>query len=312
MNAITDKISRALQLFKSSVRVIQEQPKLLVFPIVTGLLTSFIALFFLAPVALVLVAPHLVANGQIQALADAIGFVRIDRAGGFNFQVQPLGSAILAGVYLLDMFLATMASVAFNHQIIEALNGRPVSIQRGIAEACARWKSVLLWSLVAGVVGLIIRALEERLSFVGRLVAGLIGLAWSVAAIFAIPILARESDLSNPFKVLSKSAETIKRTWGETLAGYVGMQGTNLLVLWGSLMFWTAAGAAAFLLSNAWILLIAAGPWLLALILYGYVASIASRVYLCALYLYAAEGYVPGQYDASMMSLGWKLKKTAG
>jgi Family of unknown function (DUF6159) len=311
MNAFTERLSRAAQLFKSSVRVIQEQPKLLVFPIVTGLLTSAIAVFFLAPVSLVLVAPHLVANGKIQALADAIGFIRLDRAAGFDFQVQPLGSAILAGAYLLNMFLATMASVAFNHQIMEALNGRPVSIARGISEACARWKSVLLWSLVAGIVGLIIRALEERLSFIGRLVAGLIGLAWSVAAIFAIPILAREPELSNPFKVLSKSAETIRRTWGETLAGYVGMQGTNLLVLWASLLFWAAAGAAAFLLSNAWILLIAAVPWLFALVAYSYVASIASRVYLCALYLYAADGYVPGQYDASMMSLGWKLKKAA-
>lgn len=309
MNALTEKLSRALQLFKSSVRVLQEQPKLLVFPIMTGLLTSAIALFFLAPVGLVLVAPHLVANGKIQALADSIGFLRVDRAGGFNFQVQPLGSAILAGAYLLNMFLATMASVAFNHQIIEALNGRPVSISRGIAEACARWKSVLLWSLVAGLVGLLIRALEERLSFIGRLVAGLIGLAWSVACIFAIPILAREPGLSNPFKVLSKSAETITSTWGETLAGYVGMKGTNFLVFWISLLFWAAVGAAAFLLSNAWILLIAAVPWLIALIIYSYVASIASRVYLCALYLYAAEGYVPGQYDASMMSLGWKLKK---
>ena len=84
-----------------------------------------------------------------------------------------------------------------------------------------------MWSLLAGVIGVIIRTLEERLAFVGRLVAGLIGLAWSVASIFAIPILAREPSFSNPFAILSKSAETIKRTWGEMLAGYVGMQGTK-------------------------------------------------------------------------------------
>jgi hypothetical protein len=309
MNAVTERLSRTVQLFKSSVGVIQQQPKLLVFPIVTALLTSLIALFFLAPVGIVLLAPHFVGGGKIQALADAIGFVRIGHGENINFQVQPLGSAILAGVYLVNMFLATMASVAFNHQILEALNGRPVSIRRGIAEACARWQSVLLWSLVAGVVGLIIRALEQRLSIIGRIIAGFIGLAWSVASIFAIPILARTPGFSNPFKVLSQSAETIKRTWGETLAGYVGMQGMNLLVLWISLLFWAAAGGAAFLLSNFWILLIAGVPWLLALIVYGYVAGIASRVYLCALYLYAADGFVPGQYDASMMSMGWKVRK---
>jgi hypothetical protein len=157
----------------------------------------------------------------------------------------------------------------------------------------------------------LIRALEERLAFVGRIVAGLIGLAWSVASIFAIPILARETAFSNPFEILSKSADTIKRTWGEMLAGYVGMKGTNLLVLGCSILFWITAGATAYLLSNGWVLLIAGVPWLMALIVYGYLASIASRVYLCALYLYASEGVVPGQFDASMMNMGWKLKKGA-
>ena len=309
MNAISDKIHRSWELFKHSVRVIQQHPKLLIFPIVTGIMTTAIALFFLAPVALVLLAPHWISGSHVQALADPIGFMRSRPGASFDLQIQPLGTAMLAGMYLLNMFLGTMASVAFNHQIVEALNGRPVSISRGIAAACSRWKSVLLWSFVAGVVGLIIRALEERLAFVGRIVAGLIGLTWSVASIFAIPILAREPTFSNPFAILSKSAEIIKRTWGETLAGYAGMQGTNLLVFFMSLLFWASAGFAAYLFSNAWLLLPAGVGWLLAIIAYGYLASLASRVYLCALYLYASEGVVPGHFEASMMNMGWKTKK---
>jgi hypothetical protein len=146
----------------------------------------------------------------------------------------------------------------------------------------AGWKSVLAWSLLAGVVGLIIRFLEERLSFFGRLVAGVIGVAWSVASIFAIPLLVLEPSLSSPFKVLSRSAATIKRTWGEMLAGYVGMRGTNLLVLWVSILFWGSAGFAAFQFSNAWVLLFAGVPWLLALVADSYLASVANRVHLCA------------------------------
>jgi hypothetical protein len=309
MNAISEKLQRSWQLFTRSVAVIRDHPKLLIFPIVTGLLTTAIALFFLAPILVVLWAPAFLAGGKIQALVNSFGFLRFHGGQGFNFQLQPLGSAMLAGVYLLNMFLATMASVAFNHQILEALNGQPVSIGRGIAAACARWKSVLLWSLLAGLVGLLIRSLEERLAFVGRIVAGLIGLAWSVACIFAIPILARERDFASPFAVLGKSAETIKRTWGEALAGYAGMKGMNILVVWASILFWAAAGVAAYLWSNAWVLLAAGVPWLFALFAYGYLSSIASRVYLCALYLYAAEGTVPGGFDASMMDQGWKLKK---
>ncbi|HYG35150.1 MAG TPA: hypothetical protein VEC99_10220, partial [Clostridia bacterium] len=98
-------------------------------------------------------------------------------------------------------------------------------------------------------------------------------------------------------------------TWGEMLAGYVGMQGTNLLVLWLSILFWVGMGICAVLLSNAWVLLVALAPWLLAVITYSYLASMASRVYLCALYLYASEGVVPAPYDASMMNTGWRMKK---
>ncbi|SPE54481.1 conserved membrane hypothetical protein [Verrucomicrobia bacterium] len=310
MNTIIEKIQRSWQLFERSVRVLREQPKLLVFPLVTGLVTAVIALFFLVPVGLALLAPHWVAGGKIQSIANSIGFLQLQNGPNFGVQIHALGSILLAGVYLLNMFVASMASVAFSYEIFEALNRRPVSISRGIAAACARWKSILLWSLLAGTVGLIIRAIEDRLSFVGRLVAGLIGLAWSTASIFAIPGLARDPAFSNPFAILSRSVQTIKRTWGEALVGYVGMQGTNVLFVLGSIVFWIVAGLAAIGLSNAWILLPLGVGWLLALIVYGYLASIASRVYLCALFLYASEGAVPGEfYDASMMNMGWKLKK---
>ena len=268
-----------------------------------------IGLFFLAPVVLVLLAPHWLQGNPIHGLADRLGFLRVRPGAAFNFQIQPFGSLLLAGTYLLNMFLATMSSVAFNSEIMEALGGRPVSIRHGIEAACSRWKSVLLWSLLAGTIGLLIRALEERLSFLGRLVAGVIGLAWSVASIFAIPILVRDATVNNPFEVLTKSARTIKSTWGEMLAGYLGMQGANLFFLWGSILFWIATGAMAALLSNPWVLLIGGVPWLLCLMAYGYLSNIASRVYLCALYLYAAEGAVPQPYDSSMMNMAWKLKK---
>jgi Family of unknown function (DUF6159) len=167
---------------------------------------------------------------------------------------------------------------------------------------------VLFWSLLAGSVGLVIRALEERFAFLGRLVAGLVGLAWSVASIFAIPILVRETTIANPFEILTKSARTIKATWGEMLVGYLGMQGSNLMFLWCSILLWVVTGATAIVLSNPWVLLVAGVPWLLGLITYSYLSGIASRVYLCALYLYASEGVVPGPYDASMMRMAFKAR----
>lgn len=309
MNTLYEKLTRSWQLFKRSVLVIRDHPKLLVFPVVMTLLTIGIALFFLAPVAAAILAPHWLEGHSLRAIAESTGLVQFDGGNNAAFHVTPLGSAILAGLYLLNMFLATMGSVAFNSQILEALNNGTVSIRRGLGVALSRWKSVLMWSLLAGIVGLIIRALEQRLSLVGRLVAGLIGLAWSVASVFAIPILVREPSLASPIKVLSRSAETIKRTWGEMIAGYVGMTGSNILFFWASAFGWFWVGLIAYLAQSAWVLLGAGALWLLCLIAYAYLAGLASRVYLCALYLYASEGVIPGHYDASMMAMGWKPKK---
>ena len=101
MNTLYEKLARSWLLFKRSILVIRDHPKLLVFPIVTSVLTLGIALFFLAPVAAVLLAPHWVESDSLRAIADSIGLVQFDRGNNANFHVTPLGSAILAGIYLL-------------------------------------------------------------------------------------------------------------------------------------------------------------------------------------------------------------------
>lgn len=128
MNSITEKLARSWRLFTTSVTVIRSHPKLLVFPIVTGLLTTLIALFFLAPVVLVFLAPQWLQGGPFHFFAGPTRFLQVRHGASFNAQVQPLAVLLMAGMYLLNMFLATLSSVAFNSEILEALSGRPVSL----------------------------------------------------------------------------------------------------------------------------------------------------------------------------------------
>jgi hypothetical protein len=71
MNTILEKLQRSWLLFRRSVQVIIENPKLLVFPVLTGAFTAAIGLFFLAPVVLVVLAPHWIEGSRIQAVADS-------------------------------------------------------------------------------------------------------------------------------------------------------------------------------------------------------------------------------------------------
>ncbi len=310
MNALFEKVLRSWQLFKSAVAVIRSQPKLLLFPLVTTLATLAIAVFFLAPPLVLLVMPHSSGaelGGGLERALGVFGF-HVSKTSGLTVTPDAIAYALWLVVYLASMYLATFCNVAFFHEILAALNGDRVSLRRGFRAAAERAQSILWWTLLAGAVGALIRALEERLSFVGRFIVGLIGLAWSVASVFVIPVLVADPATRNPFKVLSKSAGSLKRTWGEMLVGFVGLQGMNAVVLWITLFWWVLGGGVALLMRNGWVLLPVGALWLLAIIAYSYVAGVATKVYLGALYLYATEGVVPEQFDPAMMDMAWKVK----
>src|SRR5205823_12980187 len=121
-------------------------------------------------------------------------------------------------------------NVAFYHEILAALTGQSVSIVRGVKFACSKVWSILMWSLFAGLVGLVVKTIEERLPLAGRIIGRIIGLAWSIAAVFSIPVIVREEQNANPIMVLRKSAGVLKQTWGEALIGYVGLSFANGII----------------------------------------------------------------------------------
>jgi hypothetical protein len=207
------------------------------------------------------------------------------------------------------LFLATFFNVAFYNEILAALSGEPVSLGRGFRFAMTRLKAILMWSLLAGVVGLVIKALEERLGLIGRIVVRLIGVAWSVASVFAVPIIVRDEDATNPVQTLKKSADILRRTWGEALIGYVGVSFASGLIVLASLMLLVVAGIVSFVLNTGWIIGIAAVLWLIGVVAFAYLTSVMSQVYKGALYLYASDGIVAAPYNADMFNSAWKFKK---
>ena len=307
------KFGRSWLLFKSSVFIVLKHKKLLIFPVLTLFCTGLILLFFLTPIALQKTGysysqfAHWKAVGQTVFVESAASS---EPGGRSELSLKPLGMVYSAAIYLVSMFLATFFNVAFYHEILNALKGQPVSIRAGLGFGCSKWKPILMWALFAGLVGLIIRTLEEKLSFVGQWIVGLIGLAWSVAAVFVIPAIITEERTVNPLTMLKISAITLKRTWGESLIGYVGLQFGSMLVLLGSLGMFAGAVAVSFWLNNFWILAAAGFVWLVGIFAFSYVMSVASQVYRCALFVYASEGTIPEPYNLELLQMAWKVKKS--
>ena len=306
-----NKLQRSWMLFKCSVSVVLANKKLLVFPALSFVFTTIILFLAVTPVAFQSTGYKMNQGEHWKAVGSSLFATKsVGQGESSTTKVtpKPLAMGIGAGIYMLAMFLATFFNVAFFHQILHALKGDPVSVQAGFKFAVSKLKAIALWSLFAGLIGLIIQLIEERLEAVGRLIMRFIGLAWSLASVFVIPVLIVESG-SNPFEVLRKSASTLKKTWGESLAGYLGLQFGKVLVFVCSILFLGGAVAASIMARNGWILLGGVVLWISALIVFAYLTNVASQVYRCALYIYAAEGAIPQPYNDELLQMAWKMKK---
>lgn len=304
------KFQRSWRLFKSSLTIMTKNKQLLVFPIVVFFFTILIMLFFLAPVVLRPTGYAITTSQHWEAISHSL-FTHTEDAHGRTVQsgLTPAAMGYLAFMYLVSMIFATFFNVAFYHEILAALRGEAVSIQGGLKFACTRWKAILMWSLFAGLVGLIIQQIEQRLSFVGRIFARLLGMAWSIASVFVIPSIVQDEQNTNPIQMLKNSASILKRTWGEALIGYVGMSLASGLILLASIVLLIGALVGSIVLNNYWLIGVVGVLWVLAMFVLSYLTSVAGQIYKGALYLYAANGIVPEPYSQEMLDSAWKFKK---
>ena len=68
---------------------------------------------------------------------------------------------------------------------------------------------------------MLLKALEERLGFIGQIVVNLIGLAWTVSTFLVVPVLVHQN--VGPIDAVKESASMLKKTWGENIIANAGM-----------------------------------------------------------------------------------------
>lgn len=326
-----NKIQRSIRLLKAAFAVLFREKKLLLFPMIASGLALVILLFFAVPIVLYPTGHPFFSLEHWSTLAEKLAspFEAKHHAvsapillGGHDRDYDPGAvffgrwyfAPIFGGFYLVSMFLATFCNVAFYHEIMQALNGQAVSIRRGFQFALTRWRAVLWWSLFAGLVGYLLNAIEQRMGFIGRIIAGFIGLAWSASCIFIIPTLVRDTEVVNPFQLLRNSAGTLKRTWGELIIGFVGLEmifgAILMVVLVGFVIIGFAvfasiphfAGYMPLIILAGFVVMVSVG------VLLSWLSSIINPVYRCALYVYATEGVVPDHFDQELLDSAWKVK----
>ena len=124
-------------------------------------------------------------------------------------------------MYLLFYFIGIYFNTALIGCATIRLEGGDPILKDGLRIANENLRSIARWALIAAIVGIILRALEERAEILGKIVISLIGFAWTMATFFIVPVLIYEK--LSVFKAIKRSAHVFKDTWGETFIGHFGL-----------------------------------------------------------------------------------------
>jgi hypothetical protein len=252
---------------KMSLRVIREDKEILIFPILSGIFTLLILASFVGGVFLT--------NGFENATDN------------WSFYV------FFILYYFASFFIATFFNAAIIGCATIRMDGGNPTVSDGFRIAGQNVGRILGWALIAATVGMVIRAVQERLGFIGKLIMGAIGIAWTIATYFVVPVLIYEG--LGPWGAVKRSASILKNTWGETIVGNLGMGLLfALLAIPGLLgIFVGIAGIISWGAAVGVAILLLAFFYLIALAIIG---SAARTILLAALYRFATTGQVSEEF----------------
>lgn len=266
------RIGRSFQLVGQSYRVLMQDKELMILPLISG---------------------------SVMAVAIA-GF-----AFGFGVdseRLQVRGPELYVPMFLMYVVTYTIG-IFFQAAVIagatERMRGGDPTVRSALAAAASRIVSIVMWALVAATVGMILRAIHERMGFVGRIVVSLVGAAWSLATFFVVPVLVLENE--NIRESFWRSVEAFKKTWGETVVGGINL-GVAAVCAWITLV--AVSGLLAMLIGTPALALFAVGAVFLMVFF-----SALQGVYVASLYRYATEGQAAPGFDKALFDQAFIPKR---
>lgn len=292
-----DRISRGWLLMKQSWAVLRLDKELMLFPILSSISCLLVLASFVAPVlfvpqvrqwALAMINANGQGNGQ-----GAQAQVQIPAIIGFCF-------------YLVNYFVIVFFNTALVSCAVLRFQGGDPTVGYGLRAAFARLPQILAWALVAATVGWILRMIEERVKFVGKIIVAFVGLAWSIVTYLVVPVLAVEQ--LGPISAIRRSAELLRKTWGESLVGNISLGIVGfLLSLPGILLAILCPVVAVTAPQPLWAIV----PAVLAVLYFvglNIVTSTLRQIMLAGAYLYAAHGQVPTGFSPDLMQSAFRPK----
>ena len=220
-----ERFSRSWGLIKASAGVLAKDKELLVFPLLSAICTLIVAAAFLLP---------------------AFGLGALDglREGGMSVTAYVFAFLF----YLVQYFVIFFFNSALVGAAMIRLDGGDPTLSDGLRIASSKALPILGYAAIAATVGMILRAIQERAGFLGKLVAGFLGVAWTLASFLVVPVLVSRN--IGPIDAVKESAVLLKKTWGENLIGQGGVGLVFGLIFFGLIIVGGGAIVAVAMTGN--------------------------------------------------------------
>ncbi len=280
------RFSRSWSLASSSWQVLKQDTQLMVFPFVSAIASILVAGAF---------------------ALGAFGVVGYDGLSDLDKHNVPnayylVGFAFYGCMYFV-MFFCNAALVG---AAMLRFDGKTPTVGDGWRIASARSGRILGYALIAATVGMVLRAIQERLGFVGRFVVGLLGVGWTVATAMVVPVLVSHD--VGPIDAVKESAGLLKKTWGENAIGKGGLSLAFLVVYLVVIVGAVALAAASVWLGSVALMVMVAIATVLALIFTALAHAALSGIYSAALYRFATTGSAGSGFDSGVLQTAFGRK----
>jgi hypothetical protein len=199
---------------------------------------------------------------------------------------------VLFAFYFCNYFVITFFNTAIVAGAMSRMAGGEPSVAGCLRAAVTRIHLIVGWALLAATVGLILRIIEEQSEKVGRFVAGLLGMAWSMISFLVIPVLVMEE--KGPLAALKQSTTLLKRTWGEQLVGNFSF-GVVFFLLNLPAVIIAVIGIFLWISGQAMALAVTCiGAAIVYTIVLALIQSALQSIFQAAVYMHTQEVHAPG------------------
>jgi hypothetical protein len=210
----------------------------------------------------------------------------------------------------LFYFFSYSISIFCNSVIIKAalahLNGEDITIKECVLYSLRRINLLIGYAFIASTVGLILKIINDKVGLLGKIFTFLASTAWNVITFLVVPVLVVEN--IGPIDAIKRSAQLLKKTWGENLIGNIGIGFVFGMIVLG-LAIITAPIVVILAVKGKMIAtIIVGGIFVLISLFLIFITSTLSTIYTAALYRFANMGEAGDIFPRELMEDAFEKK----